>query len=161
MINGGANAGFIVEQNGAGFGVFEAELSQYERDLMKSELIKHRFLFAEGQHGDAFDLALDHAPHAGGENGWIAVRRADENLIAVGNGDLFEVLDQFGKEWVGDVLDDDSENAAAARDQAARMTVGEVVQLLDGLPDTLGKPLAHQRGAIDCPGDRRNRYLGH
>jgi hypothetical protein len=59
----------------------------------------------------------------------------------VGHGDLFKVLDQFREEWIGDVFDNDAENAAAAGDQAACMGVGEVVELLDGLPDALGEPL--------------------
>ena len=59
------------------------------------ELVEHRLLFAEGQHGHAFDFALEHAAHAGGQHGGIAVGGADQNFVAVGHCDLFEALDQF------------------------------------------------------------------
>ena len=51
-------------------------------------------------------------------------------------------------------------NAAAPRDQAACMGVGEVVQLLDGLPNPLRKLLAHRRRAVDGAGDGGDRHLG-
>ena len=67
----------------------------------------------------------------------------------MGDGDLFEALNEFGKEGVGDVFNDDAEEAAAAGDERAGMGVWEVVQLLDGLPDALGEAFADERRAID------------
>ncbi len=60
----------------------------------------------------------------------------------MGDGDLFKALDELGEEWIGDVFDDDAEDAAATGDQAARMGVGKVLELLDGLPDALAEPFA-------------------
>ncbi len=73
----------------------------------------------------------------------------DQDLVAVRDGNLFKALDQLREKGVGDVFDDDAEDAAAARNQAARMGVGEVIELLDGLPDPLGQPLAHCRRSVD------------
>ena len=56
----------------------------------------------------------------------------------MGDSDFFKALDQFGKEGVGDVFNNDPQEAAAARDKGARMGVGEVVELLDCVPDALG-----------------------
>ncbi len=112
------NAGGVVEQDGAGLGIVELELGKHDGNVAIDELIEHRFFFAEGHDGDAFDLALEHAANAGGQHGRIAVGGADQNLVAVGHGDLFEALDQFGEERIGDVFNDDAEEAAAAGDQA-------------------------------------------
>ena len=65
------------------------------------------------------------------------------------HGNLFKARDQFGEERVGDVLDDNAQDAAASRDQAARVGVGEVVELLDGLPDALRELLAYRRRSVD------------
>ena len=111
-------------------------------------------------HGHALDLALQHAADAGGEHGGIAVGGTDQDLVAVGDGDLFKALDQLREEGVGDVFNDDAEEAAAAGDQGARVGVGEVVELLDGLPNALGEPFADQRGAVDGSGDGGDGDLG-
>ena len=76
------------------------------------------------------------------------------------DGNLFEALDEFGEEWVGDVFNDDAEEAAAAGDKGARVGVGEVVELLDRLPDALGELLAYDGRAIDGAGDGGDGDLG-
>ncbi len=127
---------------------------------MMGKLVEDRLFFAEGQHGHAFNLALKHAAHAGGEDGGIAVGGADQDFIAVGHGDLFKALDELGEEGIGDVFDDDAEDAAAPGDQAARMGVGEVLELIDGLPDPLGQTFADCRRAVDGAGDGGDGDLG-
>ena len=82
------------------------------------QLVEDRLFLAEGEHGDALDLALQHAANAAGQHGRVAVRGADQDLVAVGDRDLFKALDQLGKEGVGDVFNDDAEEPAAAGDQA-------------------------------------------
>jgi hypothetical protein len=42
---------------------------------------------------------------------------------------------------------------AAPGNQGARMGIGKVVQLLDGLPDTLGQALTDRWRAVDGSGD--------
>jgi len=61
------------------------------------ELIEHWLFFAKGEHGNALDFSLEHATHAGGEGGGIAIGRTDQDLVAVGNGNLFKALDKLGK----------------------------------------------------------------
>ena len=161
MIDGGVNAGGVVEQDGAGLGVVEVELGQDDGHVAVHELIEHRLFFAEGHDGDAFDLALQHAADAGGEHGRVAVGGADQNLVAVGDGDLFEALDELREEGVGDVFNDDAEEAAAAGDEGARVGVGEVVELLDGLPDALAEAFADQGRAVDGSGDGGDGDFGH
>src|ERR1700743_2405756 len=144
MLNRGTDAGGVVKQDGGGFFVLQLEFSQDERDAVLRELIElveYRFLFAEGEHGHTFDLTLDHAADAGGEHIGIAVGGAAEDLVFVRDGDLLEALDQLREERVGDVFDDDAEEAAAAGDERAGMGVRVVVKLLDGLPDPLAGTL--------------------
>ena len=122
------NAGGVVEQNGAGLGIVELELGEHDGNAAVHELVEHRLLFAEGHHGHAVDFALQHAAHACGQHRRIAVGGADQNLVAVRHRDFFEALDQLGEEGIGDVFDNDAEQAAAAGDQGARVGVGKVVQ---------------------------------
>ena len=112
-------------------------------------------------HGDAVNLALQHAADTAAEHDRVAVGGADENLISVGDGDLFEALDQLGEEGIGDVLNDDAENAAAPGDERAGMGVGKIVELLDCLPDAFAEALADQRRAIHGSGDRGDGDLGY
>ena len=120
------------------------ELGQHDGHVAVHQLVQDRLFLAEGHHRHAFHLALQHAADAGGQNRGVAVRGTDQNLVSVGHRDLFKALDQLREEGVGDVFNNDAENAAAARDQGARMGVGKVIQLLDGLPDALGQPVADQ-----------------
>src|SRR5579862_1465765 len=126
------NPGFVIEKDGAGFGIAQVKLCEDNGDIVECKLVENRLFLAEGEHGHAFDLALNHAAHAGGQHRGIAVRGTDENLVAMRHRDLFKALDQFGKERVGDVFDNNPQDSAAAGDQASRVSVGEVVQLLDG-----------------------------
>ena len=48
VIDGGVNAGGVVEQDGAGLGVVELELGQHDGHVAVHELIEHRLFFAEG-----------------------------------------------------------------------------------------------------------------
>ena len=130
------------------------------RNVAIDQLIEHRLLRAETQYGHALHLALQHASDAGGENSRVSIGGTDQDLVAVSHCDLFKALDQLGEEWVGNVFDNDAENAAAAGDQAACMSIGKVVQLLNSLPDALGKAVADCRRVVDGPGDRGDGDLG-
>jgi len=125
---------------------------------VKGELVEYRLFFTEGEDSDSVNFALQHAAYAVGQDGGIAVGGTDQNFVAVGYGDFFEALDQLREEGVCDVFNDDAKKAAAAGDQGASVRVGEVVELLDGLPDALGQFLADDGRAVDgsrhcCDGD--------
>ena len=114
MVNRCADTGAVVEEDGAGCGLGEFEFCEDDRDVVEGKLIENGFFFTEGEHGDAVDFALEHAADTVGEDGGITVGGADKDLVAIGNGDLFEALDQFGEEGIGNVFDDYAEEAAAA-----------------------------------------------
>ncbi len=54
-------------------GIVELELGQHHGHIVMHQLVEHRLFLAEGEHGDAFDLALQHAAHAVGQHRRIAV----------------------------------------------------------------------------------------
>ena len=76
------------------------------------------------------------------------------------DGNLFEALNEFGEERIGNVFNDDAQKTAAARDKGAGMRVGKVIQVLDSLPDALGEALADYGSAVDSSGDRGDGNLG-
>src|SRR5579875_480174 len=46
---------------------------------------------------------------------WIVIGRGNHDFVAVADRHLFEPLNDFGKEGIGDIGDDDSKQVAAAR----------------------------------------------
>jgi hypothetical protein len=118
-------------------GVVGFELGKHHGHAAVHELIEDRLFFAKGQTATPSTLRSSMRRAHVGKHGRVAVGGADQNLVATGDGDLFKALDQLRKEGVGDVLNDDAEEAAAAGDEGARMGVGKVVELLDRLPDAL------------------------
>jgi hypothetical protein len=64
----------------------------------------------------------------------FVVGGADKDLVAVGDGDVFKSLDEFGEEGVGDFGDDEAEELTATGDEGAGLDVGEVVEFVDHLP---------------------------
>ncbi len=127
---------------------------------MVRQLIQHRLFFAERQHRDAFHLALQHAPHARRKDRRVAVRRAHQDLVAVGHRHFLKALDQLRKERVRDVLHNDAEQPAAPRDKTAGVGVRKVIQLLNRLPNALAQTVAHGGRAVDGARDRGDRNLG-
>ena len=75
------------------------------------------------------------------------------------NCNLFKALDQFREEGIGDVLNNDAEETAVPGNQSARMGVGKVIQMLNGLPDAFRQPVADHRGVVDGSGNRGDRYF--
>ena len=71
-------------------------------------VVQDRLLLAEGHHGHAFHLALQHAPDTTGQDGGVAVRGTDQDFVSMGYRDLLKALNQLGEEGVGDVFHNDS-----------------------------------------------------
>src|ERR1035437_3878511 len=161
VIDGRMNACGVVEQDGTGLGVIELELGEHDGHVAVHKLVGDRLFFAEGHYGNALNFTLEHAADAGGKNLWVAVGGTYQDFVSVSHSDLFEILNEVREEGIADVFNDDAEEAAAAGDERARMSVWEVIQLLDGLPDTLGKTLADQWRTVDGSGDSGYGDLGN
>src|ERR1039457_4011669 len=113
------------------------------------EFVKDRLFRTKTEYGHTLHLALQHAADTIGQNGWVAIRGTDQYLVSVSDSHHFKNLNQVGEEGVGNVLNDDAEKTAAAGNQGARVGIWKVIQLLDRLPDSLGKLLSHSRRAVD------------
>src|SRR5260370_32120885 len=85
-----------------------------QRYFAFGELVEQRLLDPEGHHGYAIDSALEHAANAVRHALGFVVGGADEDLVAIGDGNIFKALDQLGEEGVGDFGDDEAEELAAA-----------------------------------------------
>jgi hypothetical protein len=149
MIYRRADARSVVKQDGAGLGVSELELCQHNGNIVKRQLIQYRFFLAERENRYALYLALKHASHTCGQDRRIAVRGTDQDLVAMRHCNLFETLDQFRKEWICNVLDNDSQKAAAARNQRARVSVRKIIQMFNCLPHAFRQPFTHYRRTVD------------
>src|SRR5580704_555483 len=124
-------------------------IDEHQRHFAFGELIEQGLLDPEGHHGYAIDFALEHTANAVRHALGFIVGGADEDLIAVGDGYIFEPLDELGEEWIGDFGDDEAEELAATGDQSASLGVGKVVELVDHLPDALGYLRVDRRDVID------------
>ena len=97
-----------------------------------------QFLFdAEGHDGDTVDTALQHAADERLGAGGFVVRGADEDLVALLDGEILKLLHEFGEKWIGDLRDHEAEEAAAAGDERTRLGIGYVAHFLDGAPHAL------------------------
>jgi len=112
VMDGSANSRRVVEQDGAGLGIVQSEFGQDHGNVPMGQLVEHRLFFTEGQNRHALHLAFQHAAYAGGQDRRIAVGGTDQDLVAVGHGDFFEVLDELGEEGIGNVFNNDAKNAA-------------------------------------------------
>lgn len=111
------------------------------------------FFNAEGHYGDAVNVALKHAADEGLGALRLVAGGADEDFVALGDGEVFELLDQFGEKRVGDLGDDEAEHVAASGDECAGLGVGDVADLFNGLPDTFGERGVNGGDAVDGAGD--------
>jgi hypothetical protein len=149
VLHGFIDAGTIVDGEDAAAGLIGVDVNEHDGDLVGDEAIENELLDAEGHNGDAIYLALQHAAGAELHCFGLIVGGADEDLVSARDGDLLELLDQFGEEGIGDFGDDEAEQTALAGDEGAGLGVGEVIELGDGLPDASGQGRVHGRDVID------------
>ena len=114
MLHALADAVVVIHFEQADARPLRPNVDEDEGHIAFGELIEQRLFDAEGHDGYAFDFALEHAADAMRHSPGIVVGGADEDFVAVFDGDIFESLDQLGEEWVGDFRDDEAEDLAAA-----------------------------------------------
>src|SRR5450756_899397 len=104
----------IVDDDGVAAFTSWAEINKDGWDISSYEAIEQQLLDAKGHDSDAVYFALQHAPDAGLGFFRVVVRRADQDLITTFHCEIFKFLDQFREKGVGDLGDDQSEQAASA-----------------------------------------------
>src|SRR5665213_2950581 len=130
MLNGFIDAGVVVDCEDVAERTGGRGIDEDDGDVVYCEAIEEEVFYAEGHDGDAVDFAFEHAAGTEFHGLGFVVGGADEDLVAVGYGDLLELLDEFGEEGVGNFGDDEAEEFAFAGDEGAGLGVGEVVEVL-------------------------------
>jgi len=157
MLNALVDAGAIVDGEDAVEWARGSGVDEDEGDVIGSEAIEEKILDAEGHDGDAVYLALEHAAGAEFHGLGLVVGGANEDFVAAGDGDLLELLDEFGEEGIGDFRDDEAEQAAFARDEGPGLGVGEIVEISNGFPDAGCEDRVDGGDVVDGAGDRGDR----
>ena len=106
------DAGLVVDDEGIGLAL--AGIDKHDRDTLLDDAFEHELLDSEGHDRDAVDLAFEHTARADFHGLAFIVRGADEDLVTARDSHLFEPLNQFRKEWVCDLGDDQAEQARFA-----------------------------------------------
>ena len=83
--------------------------------------------------------------------------RGEQDFVVLLYRQSFEGLDNFRKEVVGDLRNNQSEDAASSGNQRTRLPVGIIAEFFDGFPDTLSKLRVHGGNLIDGTRHRRCR----
>ena len=135
-------------------------IDEDKRDVALGELVEQGFFDAEGHDGDAIHLALEHTTDAVRHAFGVVVGGTDQDLVAMFNGDIFKALDELGEEGIGDLGDDEAEDPATSGDEGAGLSVGEVVELVDDVPDSLGDLRIDGTDAINGSGDGCDGDIG-
>lgn len=135
------------------------DVNEDHGDVAMQKLVEDGVFNAKGHHGDAVDVALNHAAEAVLEFG-VVVGGADKKLIAAIDGGSLEALDELGEEGIGDVGDKESEEAAFAGDERAGLGVRKVVEVADGLMDAGGELRVDGRDVVDGAGHSGDRDAG-
>ena len=64
VMDGCADPGTVIKQDGAGFRLGQFEFGENDRDIVERELVEYRFLFTESEDCDAVHLARRAREHA-------------------------------------------------------------------------------------------------
>lgn len=128
VLHGFADSALVVDAQGAGMRTGGRVVDIDERNVreLAGELAAVGFFLSEGQDGGAVDAALAQGVQAAANAIMVVAEGAGDDFVAIRRGLIFECLDEFGKEGVGEVGDEQSKPMAArARGMRRRIGVRE------------------------------------
>jgi len=128
----------VIDRNNAIDWARGSGIDEDEGNVIGGEAVEEEVFDAESHNGDAVDLTLEHASGAELHGLGLVVGRADEDFVAARDGNLLELLDQFGEEGVGDFGNDEAEQPASAGDEGTGLGVRKVIELGNGFPHAGG-----------------------
>jgi len=96
--DGCVNTGAVVQQDGADFASSRRNSASTIGMSRCTSSSRTGSSATKTEYGHTLHLALQHAADAVGQNGWVAIRGTDQDLVSVGDRDLFKTLDQFREE---------------------------------------------------------------
>src|ERR1700751_5790496 len=108
---------------GAVLGVF-AGVHEDRGNVAAREIGDHGWISFGGHDGGAVHFALDHAANAFDHALGLVVGVGDDDFETFLYGLVFKIFDEFREEGIGDVGDDEAEDAGASGDESAGVSVG-------------------------------------
>ena len=144
MLHSFVDSGVVIDYENAAERTRGSGIDEDYWNVVEGEAVEEEVFDAEGHDSHAVYFSFEHAAGTEFHRLGFVVCGTDEDLVSVGDGDLFELLDEFGEERVGNFRDDEAEQFAFAGDEGSGLGVGEIVELGDGLPDAGGED------GIDC-----------
>src|SRR6185437_3822549 len=103
VLNGLANAMLIVDADIADSRKRRPDVDEDEGDLASFQIVEERLFHTERYDGNAFDAALDHPANGERDSLGIVDRGSGEDFVVVLDGDVFESLNDFREERVGNL----------------------------------------------------------
>ena len=128
VLHGFADSALVVDAQGAGMRTGRRVVDVDERNVrqLAGELAAVGFFLSEGQDGGAVDAALAQGVQAAANAIVVVAEGAGDHFVAICGGLIFECLDEFGEEGVGEVGDEQSKPMAVrAREMRGRIGVRE------------------------------------
>src|ERR1017187_1723342 len=114
------NAVVVVDLQKTYSGEIWSHVNEHQWNLAPGKLLKQVSFDTEGHDGHAIHIAFEHPAEALRHARRVVVCRAYQYLIAMLNCNIFKSLDQFRKERIRYLRDDEAEYAATSRHERSR-----------------------------------------
>ena len=160
MLHSFVDSGVVIDYKNAAERARGSAIDEDYWNVVEGKAVEEEIIDAEGHDGHAVYISFQHSAGAEFHRLGLVVCGTDEDLVSVGDGDLFELLDEFGEERIGNLRDDEAEQFAFAGDERSGLGVGEIVELGDGLPDTCSEDGIDCRDVVDGAGYGRDGDAG-
>src|SRR5450755_3763582 len=110
------------------------DIDKHQRHFAQLQILQQDFFHAEGHDRHALDAPLDHAPHRTLHALGIITSGGQQNLVAILDRNALEDLNNFRKERVGDVRDNEAKDAAASGNRGPSLGIGIISEFFDYAP---------------------------
>ena len=139
-------------------GLGRPRIEKHDRHVALGELREQGAIELRGHDRDAAHAALDEPPDVARHPLRVVVGVREDQIEIMLERRALHLLDQVGEERVRDVRDDEPDEAAAAKGEAAGVRVGVVVVALDGAEHHLARRRGHGATLVDDAGHGRRGY---
>ncbi|CFU09401.1 Uncharacterised protein [Bordetella pertussis] len=156
MAGDGRRRAALVEFD-VGMLIVEVAVDQHERRVQRSQLLQHLRFVPAGGHQQAVDTVAAQQPPGHLGVLLLAAHAAHQQRIATLPGGALGALDDHGKDRAVELGHDHGQRIGARQAQAARLQVGRVAQLLDGLLHAGAGFFAHHQLAVIAENARDDR----
>jgi hypothetical protein len=132
-----------------------AGVGNHERDVFELQSLDQLLLYTKSQNCYAINPPLHHPANDEFCSSGIETDGAQQDFVFLLHGNLLEGLDNFGKEWVGDLLNDETKDPTTAENQGSCLRIWVVMKLIHYVPDASDEARIHSWHTIQGPRHRR------